>query len=105
MRLKVDAVHVMASALHHQTQQQHQYQQGGGADGDHGVYRAVDQGSRGEDADLPAGFLNRLGLDQPGRLVKVQWLRGLGRVGLDGGNRFAFGIAQRPGGSKAPVRT
>ncbi|MNJ58700.1 hypothetical protein D3C77_543480 [compost metagenome] len=105
MGLKVDAIHVVASALHDQSEQQHQNQQGGGTDRHHGVHRTVDQGPRREDTDLPAGLLNSLGLDQPGLLVEIKGLRCLGRIRLDGGNRFTFGIGQWPRGAEAPVWT
>ncbi len=47
--LEGDPLQVMAAPLHHQAEQQHHHQQRGAADGDHGPYRAVDQGARGED--------------------------------------------------------
>ncbi|MNJ34340.1 hypothetical protein D3C77_290480 [compost metagenome] len=103
MGLEVDAVHVMASTLHHQAQQQHQHQQGCGTNGQHCAHRAVDDGPWRQDAGLPTGFFDGFGLDQPGSPVEVQWLRRLGRVGLDRNDRFAFGIGQRPGGAEAPV--
>ncbi|MNJ46693.1 hypothetical protein D3C77_418300 [compost metagenome] len=105
MGLEIDAVHIVTSALHDQAQQQHQHQQASTTDGNHGVDRAIDEGSRCKNAHLPARFFDGLGLDQPRLGNKVQWLRGLSRVGLDGGDGFAFGISKRPGGTKAPVGT
>ncbi|MNH03513.1 hypothetical protein D3C79_627780 [compost metagenome] len=102
-RLEVDAVDVVAAPLHHQAGQQHQHQQGASADGHHGLHRTVDQHAWGEDADLPAGFLDVAGLADPGVLVEHQRLRGLGRVGLDGDDGLALGLGQRAGRAEAPV--
>jgi hypothetical protein len=102
--LEVDAVDVMAAALHHQAGQQHGHQQRTGADGHDRLHRAVDQGARREDADLPAGFLDVAGLGEPGVVVQAQRLRRLGRVGLDGDDRLALGFGQLTGSAKAPVR-
>ncbi len=67
------------------------------------MHRTVDQHARGEDADLPAGFLDIAGLADPGVLVEHQRLRGLGRVGLNGDDGLALGLGQCAGRTEAPV--
>jgi hypothetical protein len=99
-----DAFEVMAAALHHQAEQQHQDQQRRAANGDNGTHRAVDQGAGGEDADVPTGFGDLLGLSQPGVGVEPQWFRIAGRVRLDRSDRFAFFFAQGPGRAESPLR-
>ncbi|VVN03631.1 hypothetical protein PS623_03418 [Pseudomonas fluorescens] len=101
---EVDAVDIVAPALHHQTGQQDQHQQCAGANCHDRLHRAVDEDVRGKDAHLPAGFLDVAGLDQPGLGVEVERLRCLGRVGLDGEHRRALRRSQRAGGTEAPVR-
>ncbi|MNG06611.1 hypothetical protein D3C84_898650 [compost metagenome] len=97
-----DPLQVVAAPLHHQAEQQHDHQQRGATDGDHGPYRPVDQGARGEDADVPAGFRDRLGLGQPGVRIEFQRSRITGRVGLDRADRLALVFAQWSGCAKAP---
>ncbi|CRM81216.1 hypothetical protein [Pseudomonas sp. 24 E 13] len=99
-----DALQIMATALHHQAEQQHQHQQCRAADGHHGAHRAVDQRLWGEDFHVPAGFGDGGGLTQPGAAAEVQWLRITGRVGLDGNNGLAFFVGQRACGAEPPLR-
>ncbi|MNK83296.1 hypothetical protein D3C87_1031010 [compost metagenome] len=102
--LERDAFQIMPTALHHQTEQQHQHQERGAADGNHGAHWTVDQRARGEDADAPAGFGDVVGLDQPRSRAEVQGARLAGRVRLDGGDRRAFAVAQVTGRTEAPFR-
>ncbi|MNP36462.1 hypothetical protein D3C76_1298550 [compost metagenome] len=104
MGFQGDAVKVVPAALHHQAEQQHQHQQGRAAHGNHGAHRAVYQGARGQDTDLPAGLLHGLGLGQPGVVIQVQWLRFAGRVGLVGYDCRAFCFAEFAGRAKTPLR-
>ena len=69
----------------------------------HRAHRAVDQGARGEDADVPAGFRDRLGLGQPGVGIELQRLWIAGRIGLDRGDGLALFFAQRAGRAEAPL--
>ncbi|MNK83354.1 hypothetical protein D3C87_1031660 [compost metagenome] len=100
-----DAFEVMATALHHQAKQQHQHQQRCATDGHHRTYRAVDQGARGEDADVPAGFGDLLGLGQPGIGIELQRFWIAGWIGLDRRDGFAFVLAQRAGRAESPLRS
>ena len=87
---KGDTLQIMSAPLHHQTDQQHDHQQCGAPNGQHGAYGAVDQGARREDVDAPAGLVDVLGLYQPVAEVQVQRLRVAGRVGQDGKDRLLF---------------
>ncbi|MCY1411654.1 hypothetical protein D9M71_270440 [compost metagenome] len=100
-----NAIQVMAAALHHQAKQQHHHQQRCTADGHHRAHRTVDQGARGEDADIPAGFGDLLGLGQPGVGVELQRFGIAGWIGLDRSDGFAFGLAQRTGRAESPLRS
>ncbi|MNL06726.1 hypothetical protein D3C87_1273720 [compost metagenome] len=99
-----DPFQVMTAALHHQAEQQHQHQQHRATDGDHRAHRAVDQRARGKNADVPAGFRDRLGLGQPGIGAELQWLRIAGRIRLNRADGFALVLAQRAGRAEAPFR-
>ncbi|RMT83547.1 hypothetical protein ALP39_04901 [Pseudomonas marginalis pv. marginalis] len=101
---KRNAIQVMATSLHHQTEQQHQHQQRGTTHRDHRAHRAADQGLRREDFHVPAGLGDGRGLAQPRGAAQAQRLWVAGRVGLDRNDRLALFGGQWPSGAEPPLR-
>ena len=99
-----DAFQIMTAALHHQADQQHDYQQGGRANGQHGPHRAIDQGTRRKNIYAPAGLVDFLRLYYPRIGVDVQRLQVARRVGQDGENVLLLLRRQFARGLETPIR-